>query len=74
MRGSSETVNDCTSAVFEGMITLNSAVGMDGLPRGSWVAKWQRLEDYQPGLYAVKVSGVVSSVTDRNGASWNIRY
>lgn len=53
MRGSSETVNECTSQVFEGMIVLN---GHDR----SWVAKWQRLEGYQPGTYAVKVVGTVS--------------
>ncbi|KAK3696318.1 transcription elongation factor spt4 [Vermiconidia calcicola] len=52
MRGSSETVNECTSQVFEGMIVLN---GHDR----SWVAKWQRLEGYQPGTYAVKVVGTL---------------
>ena len=53
MRGSSEAVYECTSGVFEGMMTLNST-------EGSWVAKWQRLEGYKPGVYAVKVVGIVS--------------
>ena len=53
MRGSQEAVMDCTSQVFEGMITLNAA-------EGSWVARWQRLEGYQAGVYAVKVVGIVS--------------
>jgi len=26
-------------------------------PKTSWVAKWQRLEGYVPGMYAVKVVG-----------------
>lgn len=52
MRHNSETVQDCTSAVFEGMISLAD-------PNTSWVAKWQRLQGYVPGNYAVKVEGVV---------------
>lgn len=62
MRGSSEAVQDCTSQVFEGMMTLNNT-DKKGNSRGSWVAKWQRLENYQPGVYAVKVEGVVSDRT-----------
>jgi len=30
-------------------------------PQQSWVAKWQRLQDYTPGTYAIKVVGVVST-------------
>lgn len=58
MRGNPEVVQECTSQVFEGMITLNA--NADGGINGSWVAKWQRLEGYVPGLYAVKVVGTVS--------------
>ena len=36
--------------MFEGLLTL-------GDPARSWVAKWQRLQDYLPGVYAVKVVG-----------------
>lgn len=54
MAGSSDAVNECTSSVFEGLITLAD-------PSTSWVAKWQRLEGYVPGTYAVKVTGIVSS-------------
>jgi transcription elongation factor SPT4 len=52
MRQSPDVVQDCTSAVFEGMISMAD-------PATSWVAKWQRLEGYAPGTYAVKVEGVV---------------
>ena len=57
MRGSSEAVFDCTSAVFEGTITLTGK-------GGSWVARWQRLEGYKPGVYAIKIEGNVRSVHD----------
>ncbi|KAK8220738.1 Spt4/RpoE2 zinc finger-domain-containing protein [Phyllosticta capitalensis] len=53
MQGSDEAhVNDCTSAVYEGVIFLQN-------PTDSWVAKWQRLDGYVPGSYAVKVSGIL---------------
>lgn len=55
MRHSADVVHDCTSAVFEGMIAMAD-------PESSWVAKWQRLQGYAPGTYAVKVEGVVSSL------------
>lgn len=53
MRHNADVVQDCTSAVFEGMIAMAD-------PESSWVAKWQRLQGYAPGTYAVKVEGVVS--------------
>jgi transcription elongation factor SPT4 len=54
LRGNSDAIQDCTSQVFEGLITLTD-------PQGSWVAKWQRLTEYVPGMYAVKVVGIVST-------------
>jgi transcription elongation factor SPT4 len=54
MKNNQDAVQDCTSSVFEGMIALN------GL-KYSWVARWQRLEGYVPGTYAVKVEGIVST-------------
>ena len=48
-----EDVQQCTSQVFEGLITLAD-------PSSSWVARWQRLDGYVPGVYAVKVVGQVS--------------
>lgn len=47
-----DSVQECTSQVFEGLITLAD-------PTKSWVARWQRLEGYVPGVYAVKVVGQV---------------
>lgn len=58
MRQNADVVQDCTSAVFEGMIAMAD-------PESSWVAKWQRLGGYAPGTYAVKVEGVVSIMTGR---------
>lgn len=54
LRGNNDAIQECTSQVFEGLITLND-------PNTSWVARWQRLDSYVPGTYAVKVTGSVSS-------------
>ena len=67
LQNSQEAVQECTSQVFDGLITL-------GDPTSSWVAKWQRLTNYVPGVYAVKVvgqlPGEVLNVLEDNG----IRY
>jgi transcription elongation factor SPT4 len=39
-----------TSPTFEGLVAI-------GDPEHSWVAKWLRVTNYEPGLYAVKVTG-----------------
>jgi len=52
LRGNQDGISDCTSQVFEGLITLSD-------PETSWVAKWQRLQGYVSGTYAVKVVGIV---------------
>ncbi len=50
LKGNRDKGFDCTSANFDGMIAL-----MD--PSDSWVAKWQRLDNYVRGMYAISVSG-----------------
>lgn len=49
-----ETARECTSQVFEGLIHL-------ARPSESWVARWQRLDKFEPGMYAVKVVGNLSN-------------
>jgi len=50
LKGSREQIDMCTSQVFEGLIALRD-------PAASWVARWQRLDQYVPGTYAIKVAG-----------------
>ncbi|KAF8865949.1 Spt4-domain-containing protein [Acephala macrosclerotiorum] len=52
LEGSMDAIVDCTSQVFEGLISLAD-------PSRSWVAKWQRLDGYVKGVYATKVSGIL---------------
>ncbi|XP_049598954.1 transcription elongation factor SPT4 isoform X1 [Syngnathus scovelli] len=50
MKGNREMVYDCTSSSFDGVIAQMS-------PEDSWVAKWQRIGTFKPGVYAVSVTG-----------------
>lgn len=50
MRENTDRVLDCTSASFTGMVAMIA-------PTKSWVSKWQRADQAQPGLYALKVFG-----------------
>jgi transcription elongation factor SPT4 len=52
LRGNQDMIAECTSQVFEGLITISDT-------SRSWVARWQRLEGYVPGCYAVQVEGVL---------------
>ncbi|CAH7669647.1 Spt4/RpoE2 zinc finger-domain-containing protein [Phakopsora pachyrhizi] len=52
MRGRPERVLDCTTGTFDGTVAL-----MD--PSQSWVAKWQRINRYIPGLYAIRITGTL---------------
>ena len=47
-----EAIEDTTSPVFEGMVALRE-------PTKSWVGRWQRVDGFVKGVYAVKVSGNV---------------
>ncbi|EDK45845.1 transcription elongation factor spt4 [Lodderomyces elongisporus] len=47
----SAQIAECTSPSFEGLVAL----GQDN--KGSWVARWLRIDSFVPGLYAVKVNG-----------------
>lgn len=50
--GNPEQINDCTSQVFDGLIAVADT-------KRSWVARYQRLEGYVPGVYATQVEGIL---------------
>lgn len=52
MMNSPETVGIVTSANYNGTIAVMN-------PTSSWVAKWQRVDGYVPGIYAVQVIGTL---------------
>lgn len=52
LAGNPEQINDCTSQVFDGLIAVSDT-------SRSWVARYQRLEGYRPGVYATQVEGIL---------------
>ena len=40
----------------------------------SWVAKWQRIQNFKPGVYAMSVSGRLPPTVIRDMRSANITY
>lgn len=58
LKGNRDRVFDCTSANFDGMIAM-----MD--PADSWVAKWQRVDNFARGMYAISVSGELPDAIKR---------
>ncbi|MCJ1275594.1 Transcription elongation factor SPT4 [Puttea exsequens] len=64
---SQDVINECTSQVFEGLITLTS-------PTTSWVARWQRLDGYVSGIYAVKVQGTLTDEVRQAVEDAGVRY
>jgi transcription elongation factor SPT4 len=50
LKGDVERIMDCTSPNYEGMISVLN-------PDRSWVCKWQRIDKFQKGIYAVQVMG-----------------
>ena len=52
LAGNIDHVSDCTSSVFDGLITVADT-------SKSWVARFQRLEGYVAGVYATQVEGIL---------------
>ena len=57
-----DNIYDCTSSNFDGMVAACN-------PGDSWVCKWQRIQNFKPGIYAISVSGRLPGniVRDMNG-------
>lgn len=70
MEGEFQRVNQCTTAFFEGQVAV-----MD--PGESWTAKWLRIDQYLPGVYAVSITGQfdrdVEEELESRGCRWRCR-
>ncbi|KAJ1675469.1 transcription elongation factor spt4 [Spiromyces aspiralis] len=67
MRGHSETVMECTSPVFDGLIALMN-------PSESWVARYNHIDKYVPGIYASFVSGRLPPEAESRLERFGITY
>lgn len=50
MKNSTDNVLDCTTDKYHGVIGLCDS-------KVSWVGKWQHMNGYAPGMYAITVEG-----------------
>jgi transcription elongation factor SPT4 len=70
MKGDADRVMDCTSNEFNGMLALTK-------PKDSWMARWQRIDRFQGGIYAVVVKGQLPDhiihILDKEGISYRPR-
>jgi transcription elongation factor SPT4 len=70
MEGDSGRVNSCTTAFFEGQAAI-----MD--PRESWAARWIRVDNFLPGVYAITVTGQfdrdIEEEMENRGVRWRCR-
>ncbi|KAF6023092.1 SUPT4H1 [Bugula neritina] len=67
MKNRIDSVDEYTSQNFDGMTALMS-------PDDSWVAKWQRINRCVPGVYALSVSGKLSTSMVRELRSKGVTY
>lgn len=67
MRGSMDRVLECTSSKFEGCIAMMS-------PKESWVGRWQRIDKFTRGVYAIRVYGRIPEDVEDDLARRGIPY
>jgi transcription elongation factor SPT4 len=70
MEDNMDRVNSCTTPFYEGQAAV-----MD--PRESWAAKWIRVDNFLPGVYAILVTGQfereVEEDLENRGIRWRCR-
>lgn len=67
MKSNKDQVYDCTSNNFDGLIAVMS-------PEDSWVCKWQRINRFTKGVYAISVSGRLPNGIIRDMKNRGIPY
>eukprot|EP00842_Homolaphlyctis_polyrhiza_P003181 jgi/Hompol1/3864/HPOL_003395-RA len=66
-KNNSERMMECTSANFDGMVAMMK-------PDASWVARWQRIDKFHKGIYAIRISGRLPADIEGSLRDDNIIY
>ncbi|CAK8698474.1 transcription elongation factor SPT4-like [Clavelina lepadiformis] len=67
LKNNRDTIFDCTSSSFDGTISMMS-------PDDSWVAKWQGIKKFKPGVYAISVTGKLPNSIIRDLKASGVPY
>ncbi|GAB6030312.1 transcription elongation factor spt4 [Chamberlinius hualienensis] len=67
MKNNRDLVYDYTSSNFDGMIAATN-------PEESWVCKWQRINGYARGMYAISVYGRLPAPIIRDLKARGVHY
>ncbi len=67
MQGDRESIDDCTSNNFDGLISMMT-------PTESWVARWMTIDKLTPGVYAMSVYGKLPKGRIQDLRSKGIEY
>lgn len=65
LRENDEKIEEVTTKSFEGLVAITR-------PPESWVARWQFVQNFIPGVYALKVEGSIGEDSARELADKNI--
>jgi transcription elongation factor SPT4 len=66
LKGDPDKVKACTSANFDGVLGL--------IKPGGWVSKWQRIDKFTPGVYAIRVSNMLPAHIEEELLDKGIKY
>ncbi|EGF76881.1 hypothetical protein BATDEDRAFT_92161 [Batrachochytrium dendrobatidis JAM81] len=66
-KNNTERMLECTSANYDGVIAQMK-------PEVSWVARWQRVDKFSKGLYAIRVGGQLPYEVEEELIDKGIKY
>jgi transcription elongation factor SPT4 len=67
MADNMERVNRCTTAFYDGHVAVTD-------PTESWAAKWIRVDNFLPGVYAITVTGQLDGEIEEDLENQGIRW
>ncbi|XP_028136921.1 transcription elongation factor SPT4-A-like [Diabrotica virgifera virgifera] len=67
LKNNTDNIYDCTSSNFKGTVCMMNS-------KDSWVCKWQRIQEFSPGMYAISVCGRLPKAVIRDMRNRGVSY